>query len=289
MRVLVLGATGHIGSAIADELIANDHEVVALARSDASVAKLANKSLCVIRGDLRAPDQWCGIVHEIDAVIHAAATFSEDMGEVDRHLVGALIAHAKSADTKIRFIYTGGCWLYGKTGDRVANEASSFNPLPAFKWMIENSREVSAVPCFDTMIIHPAMTYDREGGAISRWLKSASEIGTLEVWGSLETRWPVVHREDLAHAYRLVLESGEAGQSYCASAQAGVRVGDMASAINRRFNLKTCPQVLTIEQVITTHGKDALGPTLDQQMSGKKIIENLGWKPKYPDILSEIG
>jgi nucleoside-diphosphate-sugar epimerase len=289
MRTLVLGGTGSIGGAVTSELSRHGHEVVALARSDAAEAKLLAMGVDVIRGDIRRPKEWSPIVQKVDAVIHVAATFTDDMGEVDRELVDAMLREADHAPGGIRFLYTGGCWLYGETGDNIADEATQFDPIPAFAWMIDNGLRVLGARKLDAMIIHPAMVYHRDGGVLTELISSAQKNGRVEVWGGLHKRWPVVHRDDLAIAYRLILENGRPSESYCVAAEKGVRVGLIAVALGRRFGLVGEPLVRGREEVVSEHGEWAVGPTLDQQMSGDKITRSLGWVPAHKDILSEIG
>jgi len=289
MKVFLLGATGNVGSAITDELLAHDYPVIALARSDESERTLAEKGVSVVRGDLRKPDAWQAIVHDVDAIIHAAATFDEDMGEVDRRMVQALIEEGGKAARSIKFIYTGGCWLYGETGDTIATEHTSFSPLPSFAWMTENGEMVMRADCFDGLIVHPAMVYNRDGGVISRYIDSAEKTGQVEIWGSLDTRWPVVHQKDLAVAYRLALENGRAGEHYNIAAEKGVMVSHMAEVIGQRYSLTSPPLVRDITEVIAEQGAWAAGPALDQQMSGEKALSELGWHPTTGAMLLEIG
>lgn len=288
MKTLVLGATGAIGTAVTQELIRNHHTIVALARSDTAEKKLRDKGMSVIRGDIRKPQDWAHVIHTVDAIVHVAATFSDDMGEVDRHLIDTLIEEGTDLSRPIRFLYTGGTWLYGETGDDVATEDTSFSPLPSFAWMIENGSKVLMAACFDGIMIHPGMVYHRDGGVLSRFLSSAQEDGAVEVWGSTNTRWPMVHRNDLATAYRLALEKGTPGEHYNVAAEEGVPVGQVVNAINRRFGLQTRPFVRSLSDVIEEQGDWAEGPTLDQQMSSAKIRQTLGWRPAFTDVIAEI-
>ncbi len=283
MRVFILGGTGSIGTAVTAELCRRSHEVTALSRSGVADDKLRRLGADPSRGDLRAPAGWAAEAVGHDAIIHAAATFSDDMGDVDTQVVSALIGAAKQTRHKPRLIYTGGCWLYGETGDAVATEDSRFNPIPAFSWMVGNAARLLATPAFSAAILHPAMVYHADGGVFDRFIEPPREGRPMEIWGDRQTRWPLIHRSDLARAYCDLLVRPDLTGHFNVVSEEGVRVGDIVDAIAQALGSTLPPATLSADVLVSRHGAWAIGPTLDQQMSAAKLRSETGWTPEITD------
>ena len=289
VRVFVLGGTGAIGSAVVRELVRRGHEVLALARSDVSAAKLGEAGATAVAGDIAAPEPWTERLPLVDAVIHAACDFSATMGAIDRRLLDLLLSALAAQLKKPRLIYTGGCWLFGATGDAIATEATSFCPLPAFAWMVPNLRRVLEATEVDGIVIHPAMVYSGDGGVFRRFARDAAERDAIRVVESERVRWPLVHSEDLAVLYALALEGAPSRSSYIGAALDGLAVGRIARAFAGRFGTRRIePQIISPDAIASELGDWARGYALDQRLSGAKAQWELGWRPKHLDPEGEI-
>ncbi len=289
MQVLVLGGTGSIGAAVVRELLARGHAVLGLARSETSATRLAGFGATPLHGDIASPDTWAGRLPPLDAVIHAACDFDSDMGAIDRRLLDYLLPSLGAQANKSRFVTTGGCWLFGATGDEIATEETALDPLPAFAWMVPHCARVLAATEVDGIVIHPAMVYTADGGVFQRFHRDAVERDAVRVVGSESVRWPLVHADDLASLYALALERAPARSTWIGATNDGAAVGRIARAFARRFGTRDQdPQIMSADAAAAEWGEWARGYARDQRLSGAKARRELGWRPIHVSPLSEI-
>jgi uncharacterized protein YbjT (DUF2867 family) len=100
MKVLLLGASGFIGSAIADNLLAGGHQVRALGRDLAygrRILRDAEWAYC----DLRRGAEWPALLSGVSVVINASGALQsglrDDVGQVQEHAVAALVQACRTA------------------------------------------------------------------------------------------------------------------------------------------------------------------------------------------------
>ena len=173
------------------ELVQGGHDVVALVRSETAASAVAQFGAIPIPGDITKPESWLSGLPALDGVIHAAATFDEEEEATERRLLESLLPLLSAAPRKTRFIYTGGCWLFGTNNGVVTTEDSPFDPPRAFAWSVKHIRLVLDIPNIHAIVIHPAMVYEPCGGAFDRFLVDAQERHAVRVVESEDVigRW----------------------------------------------------------------------------------------------------
>jgi nucleoside-diphosphate-sugar epimerase len=289
MRILLLGGTGSIGTSVLSEFVRSGYEVLGLARSETSARTQQSSGANVLRGDLREPKKWVSKLPQLDGIVNVAGTFAEDEEATERGLLDELLAQVRNPVAPTRFVYTGGCWLYGPTDGTVATEESAFLPLPAFSWAVKHIERLLAEPGISPIVIHPAMVYTPTSGVFERMYREAATGRAVRVVGAASVRWPLVHRDDLAVLYRLALGKAAVGDSYMGCAITGVPVGQIARAFMRALrDDDRAPVVMSEADAVAEFGHWAVGYGCDQVQSGQKAQQALGWKPLHLDPLNEI-
>jgi nucleoside-diphosphate-sugar epimerase len=285
MRVFLTGATGYIGSAVAERLRAAGHQVSALARSDAAVARLTAAGIEPIRGDFAEPQSVAAGARGADGVISLATTYDP---AVDGPAIDAIL-EALAGSSK-PFVYTSGIWSHGDTAGKVVDESSPPKPVPLVAWRQEVEDRVigAARQKIRTVVIRPAIVYGRGGGIPAGFVESARKDGAAQFVGTGQNRWPFVHVDDLADLYLLALENAPPGTLLLGVSGEAHPVREVAAAASRGAGANGRIRAWALEDARKKLGAYADALVLDQQASGKRAQQLLGWQPHRSDVLEDL-
>ncbi|MET4647583.1 SDR family oxidoreductase [Streptomyces sp. NPDC006539] len=300
MRVFITGASGWIGSAVVPELIGAGHQVVGLARSDASAAALVEAGAEVRRGTLDDLDTLRSAAADADGVIHLAfkhdIAFSggfEDAADADRRAIDTFGEVLTGSDRP--FLIASG--TLGLAPGRVATEQDGQGSGPDGAHLVGGpakrlANAQATVALADRGVrssvvrLPPTVHGDGDHGFLATVVAIAREKGVSGYIGDGDNRWPAVHRSDAAHLFRLALESAPAGSTLHAIADEGVPIRAVAEVIGRHLGL---PAASVSPDDAPGHFSWLAGFLgMDSPASSSHTRELLGWQPSRSGLIDDL-
>jgi nucleoside-diphosphate-sugar epimerase len=300
MRVFVTGASGWIGSAVVPELIGAGHQVVGLARSDASVEALAAAGAEVHRGTLDDLDALRSAAVASDGVIHLAfkhdLAFSGDFqgaADADRRAV-ELFGEALAGSDRPLLIASG---TLGLATGRVATEedgrgtdttVAALGRGPQTRLGTAQitlslaSRRVRS----SVVRLPPTCHGDGDNGFMATLVGIARDKGVSGYVGDGSNRWPATHRLDAAHVFGLALEKATAGSILHAVAEEGVPIRQVAEVIGRHLDLPVV--AISPEDAGEHFGFLAAFVGADSPASSALTRRLLGWQPTHAGLIDDL-
>jgi nucleoside-diphosphate-sugar epimerase len=263
VNILIIGASGYIGSRVAVSLAVAGHQVTALRRPGGSETAYQSAE-----GDLADPAALTPAARGYDRVIHVGAPIDD---KTDLAGAGALIASGSPV------VYTTGAAVLGQ-GSHSEDSAPDPHPIAAVRPEIE--RRVLASGGW---VIRPGMVYGSGGSPIIGLLTAkAAQRGTGTYIGEPGARWPVVHVDDLAALYVAVVSAAPPGTIWHGMSE-NARLDAIAEALGNG-TATSWP----LKEAATELGPLADLFTRDQIVSSAKTRAKLGWTPVHGSIVGYL-
>ena len=298
MRIFVTGASGWIGSATVSDLLEAGHEVVGLARSEASAQQLEAAGAIVHRGDLDDPDGLAKAAADSDGVIHLAfqheVAFGGDFATAaaaDRRAVEAMGTALAGSDRPL--VLASG--LLALAPGRVATEDDGLVPSDTVRANPAGLRAATGLFTLSlrgvgvrssVLRLPPTVHGDGDNGFIATFVGIARQRGVAGYVGDGSNRWPAVHRSDAARLARLAVEAAPAGSVLHAVADEGVPFREIAAAMGRHLDVPT-------ESVASADAAEHFAPlghfvALDSPATADLTRKLLAWEPLGPTLLEDL-
>jgi len=289
MHVFITGATGFVGTAVVQDLLAAGHTVTGLTRSEAGAAALSALGVRAWRGTLDDVEGLRDAVAAVDGVIHTA--FDHDFSRYaancaqDRRAIEALGAALKGSNRPL--IVTSGMVL-DVQGRPATEEDVAFPLSPAYPRASEHAASALVARGVNASVVRlpPSVHGEGDHGLVPMMIGFARTKRVAAFVDDGANRWSSVHRLDAARVFRQALERAAPGARYHAVAEEGVPFHEITAAIGRRLGVP----VTGIARAAAAQHFGALAhfAGMDVPASCSWTREVLDWHPRQGTLMEDV-
>ncbi len=300
-KIALTGASGFVGSHIAEQLVHQGHSLTCLLRTSSKMDYLENLDIIKIIGDINNPGSLKEFAEDQDIVIHAAGrTKARHESEyILANTIGTknLLEAVSQFNPGIkRFIFISSQAAVGPTPtDEPLDETAKLNPITAYGRSKAGAEEI----CEEFMdqtpitIIRPPTVYGPRDKDVFNYFRLINR-GVQPIVGE-ENMLSVVSVQNLVHGVLLATQvSGQKLQCFFVTDDGHYTwahfAGMIATALNKRPVKVKIPFWLVdlVARIAETHGKLTGRPTL---FNREKILEmkQPRWTVKNDKAKQELG
>jgi nucleoside-diphosphate-sugar epimerase len=290
LRIFVTGASGFVGSAVVENLIAAGHEVLALARSDASAGALLATGALVHRGDLDDRQSLRAGALATDGIIHTAfnhdfSRYAQSCAE-DAEVIAAL--GDAIAGTQKPLVVTSAIGILAHGAGVTEQDVPDFGPnaMPRVATERAVAELVAQGLNVSLMRLPPSVHGKGDHGFVPILIGIARQTGVSAYIGDGNNAWPAVHRLDAARAYVRAVEVAMPGAVYHPVAETGIAFREIAGVIGKRLGIPTVSK--TPDEAADHFGWFTHFAKLDCPAASDITRRQLGWSPTETGLLADM-
>ena len=224
-RVLVTGATGFVGSAVARALVAKEFRLRVLVRPTSPKANIANLDCEVVEGDMRDPASVVPAMKDVRYLFHVAADYRlwardpEEIVRNNREGTQSLMEAARAASVE-RIVYTSSVATLQPRPDKSADESdradfdTAIGPYKKSKVAAERLVESMIAEGLPAVIVSPSTPIGPRDIRPTPTGRMIVEAATGRMPAYVDTGLNLVHVDDVAEGHVLALQKGRIGETY---------------------------------------------------------------------------
>ena len=307
MRVLIAGASGDLGTKVAELLVERGDEVFGLTRSQERIADLERRGLQGVVGDLLDARTTSLAVAECgaDAVVSVPIDLPErgplrprDLETTNelrrigtRHLLQAATEHGVR-----RFVCESIVAIYGYGSPPAGLDERS--PLATQAPLKSVQPALDAIHELERLVLDATRKGEIEGVVLRLGFYYGADVGsTLFMAKLLKRRMmavtkntgaiPWVEISDAARGVVAGLDGGRPGEIYNIVGDASAGLGELADELAHHLGIKPPRRIPT--WMMRLGGRyAALMSEVNLHVSNRKAKEELGWSPRFPTVRDGI-